>query len=209
MNKITKKSIKAIMDAYRNEASDTILKLTDPKSGEVILETNIKTSLTIPEIGIFVDRVVLPCFDDNGDYMPQYINPLFQIALLQMTTNIPVIMDGIPMKDSNGEDTGEKNLIINIEKTYELCRYIDLRNRVNNPQYKELVDNLWELVGEKLEYMKEISTRKASNSLTVLKPQLDRLLDTFKEDIIDNIKNLSEYLKENTINSIIPFPSKI
>ena len=78
MGKITKKSINALMDVYKRNSTDTVLKMTDPQDdSKVIMEIVLKTSLTIPEKGMFVDRVVIPCFDVEGDFMPQYLDPLF------------------------------------------------------------------------------------------------------------------------------------
>lgn len=123
MGKITKKSINALMDIYKRNSTDTVLKLTDPDDSSItVMEIALKTSLTIPEKGMFVDRVVLPCFDDDGDFMPQYLDPLFMITLLQMTTNVPVIEDMISIPNDDGSESDEKATIMNIEKTYELCR---------------------------------------------------------------------------------------
>ena len=64
MGKITKKSINAVLDIYKRNSGDTVLKLGDPDNGDsIVMEIALKTSLTIPEKGIFVDRVVMPCFD--------------------------------------------------------------------------------------------------------------------------------------------------
>lgn len=172
MGKITKKSVNAVMDIYKRSFTDTVLKLTDPQNSDsVVMEIALKTSLTIPEKGIFVDRVVTPCFDVNGDFMPQYLDPLFMITLLQMTTNVPVIEDAVPVVDESGAETGEKNTIINIEKTYELCRAINLVKNAD-VKYRALIDELRQMVADKLAYMKDINARKASNSLVVLKELL-------------------------------------
>lgn len=101
MARITKKSINTLMDIYKRNTSDTVLKLTDPdNSDSVVMEIALKTSLTIPEKGIFVDRVVIPCFDADGDFMPQYLDPLFMITLLPMTTNVPVIEDTVSITEA-------------------------------------------------------------------------------------------------------------
>lgn len=172
MGKITKKSVNAVIDIYKRSLTDTVLKLTDPQNSDsVVMEIALKTSLTIPEKGIFVDRVVTPCFDVNGDFMPQYLDPLFMITLLQMTTNVPVIEDVVPVVDESGAETGEKNTIINIEKTYELCRAINLVKNAD-VKYRALIDELRQMVADKLAYMKDINARKASNSLVVLKELL-------------------------------------
>lgn len=174
MGKITKKSINALMDIYKRNTTDTVLKMTDPQDDStVIMEIALKTSLTIPEKGVFVDRVVAPCFDENGDFMPQYLDPLFMITLLQMTTNVPVVEDMIPIVDEAGVETGEKTAIINIEKTYELCKAINLVKNVTDIAYQSLINELRQMVSDKLAYMKDVNARKAASFGMMLKPYLD------------------------------------
>lgn len=194
MGKITKKSINTLMDIYKHNSTDTVLKLTDSENeGSVIMEIALKTSLTIPEKGIFVDRVVLPCFDENGDFMPQYLDPLFMITLLQMTTNVPVIEDTFSMENDDGSDSGEKMTIINIEKTYELCKAINLLKNVKDNKYQALIAELKQMVADKLTYIKEINIRKASNSLTILKLMLESLKGSIsKEDLAGMLSKLAD-----------------
>jgi len=182
MGKITKKSINALMDIYKRNSTDTVLKLTDPDDNSItVMEIALKTSLTIPEKGMFVDRVVLPCFDADGDFMPQYLDPLFMITLLQMTTNVPVIEDTISIPNDDGSESNEKTTIMNIEKTYELCRAINLMKNVSDTKYQALVNELRQMVTDKLAYIKELNVRKASNALTMLKP----MLETFQSKITE------------------------
>lgn len=203
MGKITKKSINALMDVYKRNSTDTVLKMTDPQDNStVIMEIALKTSLTIPEKGMFVDRVVIPCFDAEGDFMPQYLDPLFMITLLQMTTNVPPIEDVVPILDEAGNETGEKSTIINIEKTYELCKAINLVKNVADGKYQALIGELRQMVADKLAYVKDINARKASNSLTVLKPMLEAANET------ENNKRLMEMLSrlasEMGITDVVP-----
>ena len=182
MGKITKKSINALMDIYKRNSTDTVLKLTDPDDNSItVMEIALKTSLTIPEKGMFVDCVVLPCFDADGDFMPQYLDPLFMITLLQMTTNVPVIEDTISIPNDDGSESNEKTTIMNIEKTYELCRAINLMKNVSDTKYQALVNELRQMVTDKLAYIKELNVRKASNALTMLKP----MLETFQSKITE------------------------
>lgn len=174
MGKITKKSINTLMDIYKRNSTDTVLKLTDPKDNStVIMEIALKTSLTIPEKGVFVDRVVAPCFDEEGDFMPQYLDPLFMITLLQMTTNVPVIEDMIPVVDDSGVETDDKMPIINIEKTYELCKAINLVKNVSDVTYQALINELRQMVADKLAYLKDINVRKVTSFGMMLKSYLD------------------------------------
>lgn len=199
MGKITKKSINAVLDIYKRNSGDTVLKLGDPDNGDsIVMEIALKTSLTIPEKGIFVDRVVAPCFDENGDFMPQYLDPLFMITLLQMTTNVPVIEDAVPVMNEDGTESEEKVSIINIEKTYELCRAINLVKNANDVNYQALIAELKQMVSDKLAYIKEMNLRKASNSLTILRPLFDAIAN------VEENKNLLKRLKQltNDVSSI-------
>ena len=202
MGKITKKSINTLMDVYKRNSTDTVLKLTDPQNNDtVIMEIALKTTLTIPEKGMFVDRVVLSCFDANGDYMPQYLDPIFMITLLQMTTNVPAIEDTIPLDTESGTDSEDKMTVINIEKTYELCKAINLVKNVQDTKYQALINELKQMVYDKLKYVKEIHARKASNSLTLLKPVLESLQGSIAKDdlagMLDRLSN-AEALISNT-----------
>lgn len=201
MAKITKKSINTLMDVYKRNSTDTILKLTDPQDDKVVMEIALKTSLTITEKGVFVDRVVLPCFDDNGDFMPQYLDPLFMINLLQMTTNVPVIEDAIPVVDEFGNETGEKSTIINIEKTYELCKAINLVKNVQDGKYLALIEELRQMVADKLAYMKDINVRKATSFGMMLKPYLDAANDDkVSQEALERISNaIGNYETSNVV----------
>lgn len=201
MAKITKKSINTLMDVYKRNSTDTILKLTDPQDDKVVMEIALKTSLTITEKGVFVDRVVLPCFDDNGDFMPQYLDPLFMINLLQMTTNVPVIEDAIPVVDELGNETGEKSTIINIEKTYELCKAINLVKNVQDGKYLALIEELRQMVADKLAYMKDINVRKATSFGMMLKPYLDAANDDkVSQEALERISNaIGNYETSNVV----------
>lgn len=201
MAKITKKSINTLMDVYKRNSTDTILKLTDPQDDKVVMEIALKTSLTITEKGVFVDRVVLPCFDDNGDFMPQYLDPLFMINLLQMTTNVPVIEDAIPVVDELGNETGEKSTIINIEKTYELCKAINLVKNVQDGKYLALIEELRQMVADKLAYMKDINVRKATSFGMMLKPYLDAANnDKVSQEALERISNaIGNYETSNVV----------
>lgn len=209
MGKITKKSINAVLDIYKRNSGDTVLKLGDPDNGDsIVMEIALKTSLTIPEKGIFVDRVVAPCFDENGDFMPQYLDPLFMITLLQMTTNVPPIEDVIPIVDEAGNETGEKTTIINIEKTYELCKAINLVKNATDVKYQALIAELRQMVADKLAYAKDINARKASNSLAILRPLLDVVANaTTNTNLMETLTQLANAMgvsEGETGDNVIP-----
>lgn len=202
MAKITKKSVNALMSIYENSVGDTVLKLTDPQNeNSVVMEIDVKTSLEVSEKGMFVDRVVNSCFDSDGDFMPQYLEPVFAITLLQMTTNVPAFVDTVTLTNEDGTVAEEKGSIINIEKTFDLCKAINLAKNVMNSNYQTLVSELKQMVADKLEYVKEINARKASNSLQMLLPLLDSVQkivdDGTASEFLDKLSDLNKIkLKE-------------
>lgn len=201
MSKITKKAINEIMDMYKNNTENVNLTLTSPNSDEVVLEVPIKNSMTISEKGAFIDRVVNACFDKDGDYLPQNLDPVFIITLLQMTTNLPVFEKSITLKNDDGSESDESITVIDIEKTYDFCKAIDLVKRVNDDEYQGLIFELKHMVDDKITYRKAVNARKASNSLTILKPIIEsvekvtagmsvqEILDTL-EDAVSKVASL-------------------
>lgn len=196
MAKITKKSVNAVLDIYtRNTQKEITYKLQNPEDDTVVMETHIKTTLSIPEQGMFIDRVISSCFDADGDFMPQYLDPIFAITLLQMTTDIPPLTSTISLKDESGNETGEKATIIDIEKTYELCKAINLIENIKDKHYQNLVHSLKDMVNDKLLYFKQITIRRATNPANDFLVFLDRLRDSGVIDSMNTeIGNVSEKL---------------
>lgn len=208
MSKITKKSVNTLIDIYKNFKTEVVLKLTDPENqDEVIMEIAVKTDLTIPEKGAFVDRVVNSCFDVDGDFLPQYLDPVFAISLLQMTTNVPVFEKEVTPTFMSGNEASTTVKALDIEKTYQLCKAINLVHNVDDDRYRALVADLKGMVTAKLEYMKQVNSKKIGNMLHVLKP----MLESFQEIIENNVSQdtLKDALKnsEKEIDNLIQLSS--
>lgn len=151
MAKITQKSMNALLKVYRNQKTDVTLHMANPENPEeIIMEISVKNELSIEDKGNFIDRVVNACFDMDGDFIPQYLDPVFMITLLQMTTNVPVFEREIELDD------GSKTTVIDIEKTYELCKAINLIHNVKDNAFQALVAELRGMTVEKLDYMKQM-----------------------------------------------------
>lgn len=151
MTKITQKSMNALLKVYRSQKTDVTLHMANPENPEeIMMEISVKNELSIEDKGSFVDRVVNACFDMEGDFIPQYLDPVFMITLLQMTTNVPVFEREIEI------DNDEKTTVVDIEKTYELCKAINLIQNVKDPAFQALVAELRGMTVEKLDYMKQM-----------------------------------------------------
>ena len=173
MSKITKKSINALMDIYKRSENSVILTLTDPENDNaVVMEIPVKTSLTIEEKGMFVNRVVNACFDADGDFQPQYLDPVFMITLLQMTTNVPVFEE-TAILDGDNTESENKISVVDIEKTYELCKAINLVKNVNDKVYMNLVSELKEMVQDKLAFVKQLRCSQERQMLSKAREELE------------------------------------
>ena len=125
-----------------------------------------------------------------------------------MTTNVPPIEDVIPIVDEAGNETGEKTTIINIEKTYELCKAINLVKNATDVKYQALIAELRQMVADKLAYVKDINARKASNSLAILRPLLDVVANaTTNTNLMETLTQLANAMgvsEGETGDNVIP-----
>lgn len=168
MAKITQKSMNTLLKVYRNQKTDVTLHMTNPENPEeIIMEISVKNELSIEDKGNFIDRVVNACFDMDGDFIPQYLDPVFMITLLQMTTNIPVFEREIELDD------GSKTTVIDIEKTYELCKAINLIHNVKDNAFQALVAELRGMTVEKLDYMKQMRFCAEERMLSKAREELE------------------------------------
>lgn len=168
MAKITQKSMNALLKVYRNQKTDVTLHMANPENPEeIIMEISVKNELSIEDKGNFIDRVVNACFDMDGDFIPQYLDPVFMITLLQMTTNVPVFEREIELDD------GSKTTVIDIEKTYELCKAINLIHNVKDNAFQALVTELRGMTVEKLDYMKQMRFCAEERMLSKAREELE------------------------------------
>lgn len=168
MAKITQKSMNALLKVYRNQKTDVTLHMANPENPEeIIMEISVKNELSIEDKGNFVDRVVNACFDADGDFIPQYLDPVFMITLLQMTTNVPVFEREIELDDES------KTTVVDIEKTYELCKAINLIHNVKDNAFQALVAELRGMTVEKLDYMKQMRFCAEERMLSKAREELE------------------------------------
>ena len=208
MKNIDKNAVSGIMDTYSELTKKTCqFSLHHPeRQDDVLTEMTLRLNLTPDEKGAFVDRVVDHVFTDDGDFLPHMLDPLFMITLIQMTTNVPVFQKMVQDKK-----TGEKHKMIDIEKTYTLAKALNLRT-VPNVLYQNLIDELQQMVKEKVEYRKQLNVRKSENVLTNLQTALEGVMRSL--DDISKQENVKELLfalqneKENMSSSekVVRFP---
>lgn len=119
--------------------------------GEKSFDVKLKTDMTVDEKSTFIDRVVNGCFDSNNEYRPEFRDAIFQITVLQMLSDVPVFTKKMKELDEKGNETEKKIDVIDIDKTYDLCKKLDLFHKANDA-FRVLVNELVYLVETKLAF---------------------------------------------------------
>lgn len=177
------------------------------------VEVEIKNDMTIDEKTAFVERVLSGIFiGEDEDFYPEYVEPVFEICVLQMLTDVPVF------EDEDGEN-------VDIEKTYKLCKVLNLQKTVDDVKFKKLVSELDDLVYEKINYKKEIVLAGERRKLEVIRQEMEdglilinnmieQLNNTMQEsinlnDYFDEVVKLNESIegmnKEDVVGSILEY----
>ena len=107
--KISSATIKEIIKANNKEDKKIILKTADAE-----IEVVIKPYISYQERTQMVNDIANNCYDENGDYHPEFFDIAYKIALIEYYTNISTdIKDSVNQIHILCENT---NLIEEIEK---------------------------------------------------------------------------------------------
>lgn len=183
-----------------NNNSDLTLNysFTNLDGKKEVYEIIAKTDLSVDEIGLFVDRVVNACFDRNSEYHPEYKDVIFQITVLQMLTNIDVYSKKVNELDDEEKPTGKKVNIIDVEKTYALCKELNLYKLfIEQNKTWELYETLARLVDEKLAFQKERILYGEKQKLEKMEKEfeagielINAIGDLLNKTLMENMQNL-------------------
>ena len=185
--KISSKTIANIIKANTRENKTLILK-TDDADIEVI----IKPYISYQERTQMVNDIANNCYDENGDYHPEFFDIAYKIALIEYYTNINTdIKDSVNQMHILCEST---NLIEEIERFAEGSTqqiWFDAKDIVEWRNEQSLKSNAWDDVA----YM-------ISGLLDKLADRLDKMPETSKEDA-DKFAALTAKLGNMTEDKII------
>ena len=188
--KISSKTIANIIKENTRENKTLILK-TDDADIEVI----IKPYISYQERTQMVNDIANNCYDENGDYHPEFFDIAYKIALIEYYTNISTdIKDSVNQIHILCENT---NLIEEIEKYTEGSVgqiWLDAKDIVEWRNEQSLKSNAWDDVAyglsglldkfaDKLDKMPEMS-KEETDKLTGLAGKLGNITE---DKIIDGI----------------------
>lgn len=189
MGKVTQKSINILLKSYRDCKKNIVLRIKNPNNAEeCLMEISVKNELSIEDKGNFIDRVTNACFDTDGNFIPQYLEPVFEITLLQMLTPVPVFEQEIELDD------GTKTSVVDIEKTYDLCNAIDLIYNIKDKTFQHLVIELKDMVDEKIDFMKQMKLNSEKRALSKAREEIENgtaLLLAVGQQLNETLSNIS------------------
>jgi len=161
--------------------------------GEKSFDVKLKTDMTVDEKSTFIDRVVNGCFDSNNEYRPEFRDAIFQITVLQMLSDVPVFTKKMKELDENDNETEKKIDVIDIDKTYSLCKKLNLVCRANDA-FRNLINELVYLVETKIAFEQQRIIAGERKALEKAREEL--------ETGIALVNGIGLSLKENNKNMI-------
>ena len=193
--KISSKTIENIIKANKKENKTLILKTSDAD-----IEVVIKPYISYQERTQMVNDIANDCYDEIGNYHPEFFDIAYKIALIEYYTNINTdIKDSVNQMHILCEST---NLINEIESYVNECGQIwaDAHEVISWRNEQSLKSNAWDDVA----YM-------ISGLLDKLADRLDKMPETSKEDadkfaaLTAKLGNMSE---DKIIDGILKFHNK-
>ena len=190
VKKISSATIKEIIKENQKEDKKLILKTADAD-----IEVIIKPYISYQERTQMVNDIANNCYDENGDYHPEFFDIAYKIALIEYYTNISTdIKDSVNQMHILCEST---NLIEEIERFTECSVqqiWLDAKDIIEWRNEQSLKSNAWDDVAymisglldklaDKLDKMPEISKEETDN-LTGLVGKLGNITE---DKIIDGI----------------------
>ena len=188
--KISSKTIANIIKANTRENKTLILKTSDAD-----IEVIIKPYISYQERTQMVNDIANNCYDENGDYHPEFFDIAYKIALIEYYTNISTdIKDSVNQIHILCENT---NIIEEIERIvegstqqiwYDAKDIIDWRNEqsLKSNAWDEvayMISGLLDKLADKLDKMPEMS-KEETDKLTGLAGKLGNITE---DKIIDGI----------------------
>lgn len=194
--KISSKTIENIIKANKKENKSLILKILDAD-----IEVVIKPYISYQERTQMVNDIANECYDEIGNYHPEFFDIAYKIALIEHYTNINTdIKDSVNQMHILCEST---NLIEEIERFTEGSTqqiWYDAKDIVEWRNEQSLKSNAWDDVA----YM-------ISGLLDKLADRLEKMPETSKEDVdkfaalTAKLGNMSE---DKIIDGILKFHNK-
>ena len=186
MKKIPVDTIKKILNQGENGATYV---LSYPY-GDDSIAIEFKTRLSLPEKGAFLERVLSGCFDEEGNYFPEYLDPIFRTTVLQMCSNLPAL-------SIRGSKTADGSPVLDIESMSKLYEMLEL-DCSDNDAFRSMQRDMMSLCKEAIEWRK----RKIVSAVELVKVLVNAMqvavtsLENLDQDKVTEFANaVADYAK--------------
>lgn len=194
--KISSATIKEIIKENNKEDKKIILKTADAE-----IEVVIKPYISYQERSQMVNDIANNCYDENGDYHPEFFDIAYKIALIEYYTNISTdIKDSVNQMHILCENT---NIIEEIEKHTEGSVeqiWLDAKDIVEWRNEQSLKSNAWDDVAYGLLGLLDKLADKLDKMPEMSKEETDKLAD-----LAGKLGNVTE---DKIIDGILKFHHK-
>jgi len=181
---------KITLNAMKQIVKNNTLEKVDFTFGETTIILN--PNLSFSEKSIFIDRVTNSCFTDDGEFLPEYVDLMTFITLIQMCSNVPV-----PKKDD----------MLDLKLGYEWLKATDLLNKIYKFGYEEKTTDTEYKVYQWFTDLEDC----ISNKIEFKKQQI--IHKSPLNDLLNNVNNLvSEFSGKfdmDSVKELIPLLSKL
>ena len=145
-------------------------------------DVEVRTSLSCAEQSAFISRVLAGCFDDSGNFRPEYFDPMFHATVLQMMTNVPPI----PIRGAANDD-GEK--LLDIDAMDELYDALALENDEATEDFCGFIGYLYGLCDNAAEYrrVRNLANSGVTGDLSAIVSGVRR----FVESLVDKVESVN------------------
>ena len=194
--KISSATIKEIIKENQKEDKKLILKTSDAD-----IEVIIKPYISYQERTQMVNDIANNCYDENGDYHPEFFDIAYKIALIEYYTNINTdVQDSVNQMHILCEST---NVIEEIERFTEGSVqqiWLDAKDIIEWRNEQSLKSNAWDDVAYGL-----------SGLLDKFADRLDKMPEMSKEEadkLIGLAGKLGNITEDKVIDGILKFHHK-
>lgn len=145
-------------------------------------DVEVRTNLSCAEQSAFISRVLAGCFDDSGNFRPEYFDPMFHATVLQMMTNVPPI----PIRGAANDD-GEK--LLDIDAMDELYDALALENDEATEDFCGFIGYLYGLCDNAAEYRRarNLANSGVTGDLSAIVSGVRR----FVESLVDKVESVN------------------
>ena len=171
-----------LLDSYYKKHEPLLVTIKDEETGKEFTY-HLKRYLSINERISLINNIIDSCFDEEGIYLSELFEPIFDTYILQALTDVPVIKKEIESDET--ENNNEETDVIDLQKSYDLFKSLNVFS-IKDANFAELYWDLNDEVKNKIYEKQKADKNKIYNDLADI---VERVKD-FINKAIDKIESI-------------------